>query len=60
MLLKICLIMALFTFNSCGDDAAQQPAEHETPSTAGHFTTASTIRDVLSHPAFDGGKATRL
>lgn len=54
MLLKICLIMALFTFNSCGDDAAQQPAEHETPSTAGHFTTASTIRDVLSHPAFDG------
>ena len=51
MLLKLYLIMALFTFHSCGEDAASRPVP---PSATGHLTTSNTIHDVLNHPAFEG------
>ena len=51
MIIKICLFMALFTFNRCGGDADAPSA----PSgSTGHLTTASTVREVLEHPAFEG------
>ena len=51
MLIKLCLLMALSTFNSCGENTTSS----STPTTGTeHLTTSSTIRDVLNHTAFDG------
>lgn len=43
--------MSALTFDGCGG----APAYHQTPHPQDrHLTTASTIRDVLDHPAFEG------
>lgn len=51
MFIKLCLLMALFSFNGC-DDGKVSSSVPSTP--AQHLTMSSTIHDVLNHPAFKG------
>ena len=54
MFIKLCLPMALFSSDNCKKDAMSSSASPAPSALAEHLTTASTIRDVLNHPAFDG------
>ena len=59
MIINICLLMAILSFNSCDENTASpyipsQEGNDSIPATTGHLTTRSTIADVLAHPAFEG------
>ena len=59
MIINICLLMAILSFNSCDENMASsyvpsQEGNDSVPATTGHLTTRSTIADVLAHPAFEG------
>lgn len=56
MIINICLLMAILSFNSCDENTASsyipsQEGNDSIPATTGHLTTRSTIADVLAHPA---------